>query len=220
PNAERDPRTFVQTAPTKEAVLIEQRTQASKLANERLFSEVLQLPTIQETSWYKSFGGKVEDAKEDLKDRLRVSPVPDTRLIQVSMSAPNPDDARKIVEELISLHIRKEQQRALEMNMDRGQVLNRLLDERNAKRRQIMEELHRATAELSTAGGGLPGTAGVSPKDLELMELVKQALQLRAAAEMAESQLQGVREALQRGEDPPAVAERLNMDPMVMRYRQ
>ncbi|MCC6238930.1 MAG: polysaccharide biosynthesis tyrosine autokinase [Phycisphaerales bacterium] len=219
PYAERDPRQIMATSPSKETILVEQRTQASKMSNEQLFSDLLQLPTIRETGWYKSFT-KPEDAKQDLVDNVRVSPVPDTRLIQVSMSAADPGDARLILDELVSLHIRNEQRRALETNLDRGQVLGRLKDEMNARRNDIVRDLHRAQAELATAGSGLPGTGGVSPKDLEMMELVKRALELRAAAEMSDSQYQGVMETLKRGEEPPMVSERLGTDPMVMRYRQ
>ncbi len=220
PNAERDPRVLMAQAPTKEAILIEQRTQASKLGNESLFGDLMKLEDIRATDWFRSFGTKVEDAKDDLKDNLRISPVPDTRLIQISMSAARPDDARELVEQLVSLHIRNEQQRAQNTNLERGQVLGRLRDEMNARRNDILDRLHRAQIELSTQGQGLPGVGGTSPKDLELMELVRRALELRAEAELAESQYQGVMESLKVGQEPATVTERLSMDPMVMRYRQ
>jgi uncharacterized protein involved in exopolysaccharide biosynthesis len=78
-----------------QGIQIEQRTQVSLLKDETLYAQVLQKSDeIKDTGWYKQFNGNVEAAKGDLKKNLSVSPIPETRLIQISFSYANARDAQ------------------------------------------------------------------------------------------------------------------------------
>lgn len=220
PNFVFNPMEIRQEMPTKEALLIEQRSHAHLMTQEALFGEVLaNSPEVRETGWFKSFNNNIEEAKESLRDNFSVAPIPDTRLIRVAMKYRDPRDAQVILTQLVSQHIRNERDRTQHSNNTRGQALSRMQSELSAKRRDKMNEIYQLQVELNLQGGsGIPGA--MNPKDLELMELVKRQLEVRAEYEIAKSQLDGVMETLAQGMEPPAVEEMLSLDPMVMKYRQ
>src|SRR5690606_30666238 len=151
-----------------------------------LFSKLLQESAdVRNSEWYKSFES-TEQRKEHLQDALRVSPIPDSKLITVSMTARKKEDASLIVDQLVNLHINNERARTQVENERRSTALERMRRELELGRNQILEELRQKQVELNLYGMGIPG-GGVSPKDMELMEMTKQKMQLQAELGIAQS---------------------------------
>src|SRR4051794_33964737 len=95
------------------AIRQEAVTQAGMLKHDSLLIDVLSDPNnkIRQTTWWAEYGGNVEKAKEDLQDYFVVAPIPESRLISVSMEYRVPEDCKTIVNEIVTQHIRKERTR-------------------------------------------------------------------------------------------------------------
>lgn len=213
-----DPKNPVPQLPDQNTLLIEQRTQAQMITQPALFSTLLRdSARVRETEWYRSFE-TTEERKKDLEDTIRVSPIPDSKLITISMTTQRPEDASLIVEELVNLHINNERARTQVENERRGSALQRMRRDLELKRNQILTELHEKQVELNLYGMGIPG--GLSPKDMELMEMTKQKLQLQADLGVAQSQFEQTQQTLAAGQEPPLVDEMIRQDQMIMLYRQ
>ena len=95
------------------AIRQEAVTQANMLMHDSLLVDVLgdEGSKLRQTTWWREFGNNVEDAKEDLQDNFTAVPVPESRLIAVSMEYRVPDDCKTIVQEIVAEHLKKEQGR-------------------------------------------------------------------------------------------------------------
>jgi polysaccharide biosynthesis transport protein len=162
------------------ALEVEQRTQAKQLTNESLLASVLADSTlIRETDWFKQFitfkdGHQVVDvqaAKQDLLEHLDVTPVTNSRLIEVRMTYSVPKDCRTILTEICNRHIKDVRQRQNADQEGRIQSLNTMkveYDSRLATQRDVLDRLART---LSDNGVSL---SGASSKQIELQELINQ----------------------------------------------
>ena len=214
-----DPMNPVPQLPDQDTLLIEQRTQAQLLTQPRLFSELLEKSEeVRKTNWFQSFE-RPEDRKKDLEDTLRVSPIPDSKLITVSMTTRERADARIIVDELVSLHIRNEQARTQADNLRRAESLRRMREDIRRRRNEMQSELHKLQVDLNHYGMGIPG-GGISPKEMELAKLTDQKVQLDGQLGLAQSLLEQTQQTLAAGQDPPRVDQMIRQDPMIMMYRQ
>ena len=196
---------------------IEQRTQAQLLRHSSLLSRVIQNSAmLRDTSWFKQFETP-EDAKADLMDSLSVSPLPDSKLVMISMSYSDPKDCRDIVEAVVNEHIRVQQ------DLARGRELERSRDLNNFKQRyqftlgELRREMEEKGSRLSIDGGGTPGR--LTGLELELSNLLNTQLEMKLNADEAEQMYQTVMSQLQQGVDPPMIEEQINLDPMIAQYR-
>ena len=106
-----DPLNPQQIELNSQALAIRQRTEANLLGRQSLFSQVLQnRPDIRSTAWFERFKDDtgqydIAAAKEALTDELSVRPIPDSELIEVSISTRVPRDARVIVNDIVTEHL-------------------------------------------------------------------------------------------------------------------
>ncbi|HZZ43903.1 MAG TPA: polysaccharide biosynthesis tyrosine autokinase [Tepidisphaeraceae bacterium] len=201
-----------------QSLQIEQRTQASLLKGDSLFSQVLEKSDeIKNTDWFRQIGN-VEDAKRDLARNLSVSPIPDTRLISVSFSFSKPEDARKIVYEVVNQHLINQQELNRDMQLRHSVMLNSMKSQYQAKLSDIAQDLREKSIRLNIDGMGVPGR--LSAKEVELGELVRRQLEVASAASQAKSMYESAAAQVQKGDVPSKVEDYVQHDPTVLNTKQ
>lgn len=123
------------------SIEVEQQTQASMLTNRYFLAGILEdgQSPIRSTSWFKQWGpDHMEDAKQDLERKLEVTPRPNTRLIGVSFSAPDPKAALTIVREIAEKHIKSRTQKVLDIEIRKSQELSDLIDGYNTQQQYTL----------------------------------------------------------------------------------
>lgn len=205
-------------APDRNAVEIEQRTQAQLLKHEKLVSDVLtRSEPIKQTSWYKQYSDP-RDAKEDLKDHLSVQPIPDTKLIMISMAYSNPKDCKTIVDEVVQAHLDQQSQVRRDTQLVRSQTLNKLKEMHTIRRNDLLDQLKSKGQKLAIDALGVPShlnalEARLAQLSTELAKLDGTFQSAKAAYEQAQAQIQA-------GQEPAMIDEMIARDPLVGAYRQ
>lgn len=219
PNFVFDPLKPVSMPPDKNAIEIEQRTQASLMGDPGLFDRVLQKSEVQATKWFQSFNSP-EDRREALDKQFSASPIIDTKLISASMTTDDAKEARIICIAIVDQHIANQQNISQNRSLSRSQALNRIKDAVRLKLEDRSRDLRELQVAIYSAGGGAPGMPG--PKDMELSEMVKRQLELKADADLADASLRQVKTAMTNGTEPPGLGEYMAKggDPSVAMYRQ
>lgn len=203
---------------TEQMLSIQQRTQVQLLMNDALFSQLLQKPDIQtrQTGWFKQFIGKngqpnIPKAKEELADELRVRPIPESELVEVSMSYQDPKDTRIIVEDIVNEHLDDQRRDSNVKQMTRSTTLNALRRKYEFTLTGKAQEAREKAVRLSVDGAtGQPGR--VSAKEMELAELVEQKFEIQKDINKAKGELETLNQQIQNGIDPSAASEMVDRD--------
>ncbi|MEM9346525.1 MAG: hypothetical protein AAGB26_07900 [Planctomycetota bacterium] len=74
--------------------------EAHRLKQEPLLRQVLNKPRVQQTRWFKSFNGNLDDAFAGLLDAVAVDPIPNTSLTRVSLVMADRSDAQAVLSTL------------------------------------------------------------------------------------------------------------------------
>ena len=137
--------------PSPANIEVEQQTQAASITNRYFIGSILEDPNspIRKTSWFQSWGTRVDEAKQDLLDKLEVTPRPTSRLIAVSMSCRIPYDALVIVREIVNRHIAERQEKMRELQIQKSQNLQHLIDDYQARVNSYQQQI--STREQSLA---------------------------------------------------------------------
>lgn len=211
-------RAFIDTT-NRETVALEQRTQAQLLKQDQLMSEVLQKSdAVRSTEWFAQFNGDMDKAKDDLRDNFGVSPIPDTRLIMLSMTCTSPKDAKIIVDEVGNQHLKNQQELSRNKQYERSKTLTATMNRYKIRLGEVQQELREKAVRLSIDGMGVPGR--LSSKEVELSGLIKEQMETESQAAMAKSALESTEKSLQEGRDPPFVEETVNKDLLVLDYQR
>ena len=212
---------------------IDQRTSAQVLRSFSLHTQVLQDPNspIRKTQWFKDFLIKQKqpdgtfrevlddaDAKIDLQDSFDASPIPDSRLIQVSMTYKFAPDCKTIVEEIVTRHLQQQAKILNDKTEERSLMLRKLKTGYEAKIRDLKDDSYTKLSKLN--GSGATGTGYfLSPLDMELTKLVEGQMRLQQIYSEAQAQYDEMVKAVQRGETPGMVSRYLEQDMTVVRAR-
>jgi capsular exopolysaccharide synthesis family protein len=213
---------------------IDQRTNAQVLRSFSLHTQILQDPNsaIRKTQWFKDFLIKQKqpdgtfrevlddaDAKVDLQDSFDASPIPDSRLIQVSMTYKLASDCKTIVEEIVTRHLQQQAKILNDKTEERSLMLRKLKTGYEAKLRDLKDDTYAKLAKLNAAGAGSPNGYFLNPKDVELSKLVEGQMRLQQIYSEAASQYDEMAKSMQRGETPGMVGRYLDQDIIVQRAR-
>lgn len=188
------------------AIRNEALTQASMLKHESLLIDVLSdvNSKVRETTWWKEFGNNVEKAKEDLVDYFVVAPIPDSRLLSVSMEYRVPEDCRIIVTEIVDKHLKKERRRRTDevfaLVAPQREQVNRFAADLSSLRRRINENVLRL---------GPDAIAGTSIKQIELQRLYDQKTSISRELAEARNELAHLHGLNETGNDPPTLDDAL-----------
>jgi polysaccharide biosynthesis transport protein len=211
---------------TDSRVLVELRTQAQRLQSETLFAAVLRKPDgrIRETAWFRQFeqpgiltgnATPATRAKEDLLDRFRVSPIPDSKLLSVSMTAATPNDSRVVMEEIVEEFLRQDREAAAEAYDNQIRSLRRISEEFKTDLAAISRQIEQQQAMLSMRGMPLGrGMAGV--REIELSAIMRNRLEAQKDRGEAAMALRSAEEQLQGGEHLSRVEEFIEAEPTML----
>jgi capsular exopolysaccharide synthesis family protein len=213
-----------QERPDNMTLQVDLRTQARLLEQDALFSRVLVKPQspIRQTEWFKEHfrDGKpdVALAKEDLRDRFSVAPVPDSRLISVSMTYRIPKDARVVVEEIVTEHLAEQRSLITQRTQERTQTLNNL----KTKYQNLVKTAAQDRREKEARLGDMSGTARMyaSGKEYELAELMRQIAVIKAEMERHRRNYESFMGMIQSGVNPPEVEELMMQNQELYRLKQ
>ncbi len=212
------PDAAAQQFPNTRSLETDQQTQVQLLLQPSLYSRALQnSEPLRKTAWFKQFDSPA-DARRDLVEHFHVSAVPETKLIQVTMSAPKPEDAKVILEEVVDQYRRDQQENLRNQTLDRTRQLNSLHNQYKIALEDKTSEIRRKAIELNLNGAGVPGR--LSTKEIELGELVRQEMELRMQAADAQRMFETASRQVRQNELPPAVQAVIDRDPEMLNYHQ
>ncbi|MEM9419401.1 MAG: polysaccharide biosynthesis tyrosine autokinase [Planctomycetota bacterium] len=78
------------------------------ILSDEIIRDTLIRPRAQSTDWFISFKGDSNRAREEMQESmLRVSPLRGTTLINLRMTAPNPDDAQILLDEIMATYLNR-----------------------------------------------------------------------------------------------------------------
>lgn len=117
------------------------QTEAQRIKQKSLLAEVLELPEIKNTQFYKSYNNDFERCLEDLHRKLSSSVIRDTTFIRVSFMTNEREEAITIVDAVIGRFLAKTG------SASRTEITDRIEDMRNSKA-QVVEELDTKRREL------------------------------------------------------------------------
>ena len=157
--------------PSPQSIELEQQTQAASLTNRYFLGSLLQTPDnpIRQTGWFQEFGNHVDQAKDDLQKRLSVTPLPNTRLIEISAYASSPRDALVIAREVVNRHIHDRAEKMQEVLLSKSQNLDAL-------RGRYLEQLSDLDARINTLNTALAQNYGSNDQGTSALGLQMQIL--------------------------------------------
>jgi polysaccharide biosynthesis transport protein len=204
-------------------------TQARRLQSVALWDQVLESDAsrraLQETDWYKSFlttdskgavGFNKSEAIEDAAGRLSVVEIKGTELIDLSLSTKKKDDAEKLLNEVIRVHI---QNQYAETNGRQDQERTFLRNSQNfyqqietSKKSEINALIQRGVNDA-----GSSGNADITRESIS--NLTQQLNKVISDENDAKQQLEAIQEAIAKGQVPPIADERIQSTPDVFRLK-
>lgn len=201
-------------------------TQAQLLGRQYVWDRVFQNRNGEtlKTDWYKSFldaKGTFDSKKalDDAAQRLGVSPITDTELINVTFRTANDQDAPKILQELVETH------RTIELEKN-SQDLNQQVTSLEFFQRQYKGSVDRFDEQIRALNAklGATGTASGIQSQIMLLSsevgaLIQRKLSNKTDLEMAEGQLGSMQQQLQAQQTPASVQMMLDQDQTIARYR-
>jgi len=174
----------VMNSASPQAVEIEQTKQATLMRARYFLSGLLQDSDVQQTTWFKSWDGRMDDAKADLERNLEIVPRSNSNLISIGMSTHVPRDAMVIVKELIKRHVQERTDLLHEMEQKQSETLGSLIqgykDTIQLLENQMHTQANQLALHLSTSSDGAAGGL-----DAELLQAIAQ--QYRSNGEFAEA---------------------------------
>ena len=90
---------------TREYIERELATEASRMREPQILMEVLALPEVKQTEFYRWYGDNFEKCLKELGDLLSIAPVKDTYLVRVAIALKNPKESTLIVNKLVERHL-------------------------------------------------------------------------------------------------------------------
>jgi capsular exopolysaccharide synthesis family protein len=80
-------------------------TEAARIRNPAVLQEVLALPEIKETYFYRWYGGNFDKCLHEFEDMLAVFPVRDSYLVRVAIAVRDPKEAKLIVNSVVDRYV-------------------------------------------------------------------------------------------------------------------
>ena len=203
----------------RNAIELEQRTQVASSSTTRCSAPSSSAAPICATPAGSSeFKGDVSLAKEDLLDRLEITPIVDTKVIQVSVSYSDPKDAKIIVEQLVDQHLRQQGENRRNVELRRSQALNEMRNLNQVRLNELNEQLRQRGSKLAVDAMGVPGH--LNAMEQEAARLVTTLIEQQGGLEAAKTAYERASAQLQAGQDPADIDEMVARDALLNSYRQ
>lgn len=197
----------------------ELETAAAKIRNLSLLQDVLALPEIKATSFYKHYEKQANGFQKclfDFEEMVRAAPIPDTNLIQISFATGNKEEARLIVQKVIDKFLDRFRDTESSGLLERAESIRKTMADSQNQLAQKRAELSRFRAQTNV--GNLDVRAGELMQKMAMLNSQMTAYQSQLAAYQAQlARLQNV----PIGELPvtPEMELIIESDPMVRFYR-
>jgi capsular exopolysaccharide synthesis family protein len=219
PLQEIDPLHPVAPGAVPQTLLVEQKTEAQLIHSDGLINDVLSDSTspIRQTAWWLvTCNSDPQKARRLLSEKLVATPLLDSQLISVSMSASDRHDTSVIVTAIVNKEI--ENNRAF-INHKNDADYSRMLDAKNRYQNLLTEDT--STVESLAASLNLSGlgTVGASPLEIELSRRVEDQLAAHTDANKADAAYSSFMSQYQQGQDPPQLTQMVKMDGEVATLR-
>ncbi len=196
----------------------EQRTQQTLLATDGALSDLLQSDVVRETAWFTQYAGDrakpdTRKAKEYLKENIVVTPIQESALLKVSFTYSVPADCKKIVEQLVRIHLEKQMEDARGRLDNRTKVLRELRASLASQLKSVSDRVSNQQVVLTTKGGNSAGTASSKQRELDLQIDA----QIKAGSDFSTAQnfYDRVRSQQSKGELPPEISKAIENDQSV-----
>ncbi|HOL31598.1 MAG TPA: polysaccharide biosynthesis tyrosine autokinase [Anaerohalosphaeraceae bacterium] len=160
PPVDMDPMQIASIQVQKDLYYAFRFTKASMIQQQNMLLTLLEQPRVRETDWFKSFAkidsqgqivGDVEkairEALKDLQDNLSATAPRDNNYLLVSMKCRNARDAKTIVDEMVRIFMRQQQELA-------QSTLKQELAQLKNQRDQIQTKLNQIEASLESIRSG------------------------------------------------------------------
>jgi capsular exopolysaccharide synthesis family protein len=205
---------------TGQALSIEQRTQAQRLQHDALFTSILQNPNsaTRQTGWFRRFGDNTAEARAALRSSFDVRPIPESKLLQLTMTAGDAREARDILVDVVNQHLLNQQKGYYEKQLERSRTLNEMKRRYEYLLGTLQQELREKVSRLSIDGMGTPGR--LSTKEAELQDLLKSQFELQREQTSAGTAYEALVQQQQTGLEAPRVEELVKLDPSVQGMQQ
>lgn len=116
-------------------------TEAQRIRQKSLLAEVLELPEVKDTQFYRSYNDNFEQCLDDLHSKLSSGVIRDTTLIRVSFMTNSREEAERIVDSVMGRYL------ARSGSLQRNEVTDRVENMQNA-RAAVEEQLTSKREEL------------------------------------------------------------------------
>lgn len=193
------------------------QTEAQKIAQPGIFSEVLALPEVKETNFYKWYGGKFDACLDDLKELVDVTPIPDSQLIKISIDLQHKSEATLIINRILDQYLKR-------FARAEGEGKQRMLDDFKKAREDLTKQLTQKKDALVDFRDltNIPGVQSANTVEIVAITKLTEALTTLRAQE---AELRVNKDALETFKNPdtvPISAEQrliLETDPII-RYNR
>lgn len=198
-------------------ILHELQTEATGLRDPQLLQEVLALPVIKETYFYRWYGDDFDECLNDLQDMIIAAPVRDTYLIRVGISLKKKEEATLLANTLVDRYLARSRSTMTDEGRERLEVLR-------AKQDEVEQSLENKRQQISDARAKRDMPALESDREVQVQTIAmlnNTVAELKTRKSDVQAQLQTVR-----GVDPrnlPLSAEMrviIESDPVLRFYRQ
>lgn len=192
-------------------------TEARKLKSRRLVGDVLKLPQVKETNFYKWYDGDLLQMQDDLASMLVSAPVPESTLVRVSLATRTRSDATLIIQKLIDAYLAESRTRTKDEMGQRSESLKETLKKKESELRLLGDDI--ARFRESTEAPQLESSRERTAYNLSQLQLDLSQVQL--AATRVQAQLDQVR-ATGTGQAPLTAEMRIiiESDPVLRFWRQ
>lgn len=212
---------------------IVQRTHAAMLTSDSLFSSVLSKPDLQirQTSWFKQFvynqpqaDGASRDvvdtgaAKLELQDRFTATAIPDSQLIKIEMSCADPQDAVKIIDDIVNTHLDQQRSQSTNKMLDKTSTLNNLKLRLEQHIRELSDRQNNLMMHLNLGQVG-NSTGRYTATDMEYQATISKQIEMQAGAMAAQAGYEQMQQQIAAGSDPAMAIDMVERDMQVVSYR-
>lgn len=162
-------------------------TEASKLKSREMMLDVVADPEVKSTRYFKYwYDGNVEEAIVGLSKDINAAPIPDTKLIRISLDTDVKSEATLIVSTLVRVYKEQFKSRATGESFKRVQAMkelvSRLKDELAAKRTEISNQRKTTDTAMTDTGRTSHGDF-ISDLMLKITEVEGSIAQLQGQAD-------------------------------------
>lgn len=218
-----DPTQLTQQAPSKDILYQTRLSKALLITQQSTFDSLLKVDEIRASDWFRHFGGNITDAMGDLKDNLGAAAQRDSDYVAVSMTCGSPKEAALIVNKMVDLFVKNQQNNASsDILAQLGELDKQKTALENDLKRQITElnSLRtKAASEGITQLAGMGNDSDRSTITLRLNDLTVQKTKLLADIQEIQANI-GTLEQLATGPISVQIDNQIENDPIMLNLGQ